>query len=530
MKVSALRDLKRATYETASEGWRKVSDQAGTDMTWVETHMLKKLGEQDGDTKNAAVKTVRMLAHNYQYIQMQCGLIRATLNGLAQELQHPQSKLKTALANASENGLTVHDDGSVSYPAAVSHGKNFPGGTIHGHSKKSKGVADDLNQENESAADALERQADAQYEQAGEPKVKPKQHLAEQLAQEIADALRVAGEVDLQYSNLLARLTAKLGGVKVTPDMLLDEQADRTAVQRLAGDEYAKGDIPKGKSPEANAAWWKGLSKEEQDAYLSLYPSKIGALDGIPSKIRDEANRTVLSETRAKYDRELKNYSKEPPKWEDFGAKATRISQDWRDWNARKSHLETAIHGMDAIQERFDRTGQNGVPRAYLLGFDPEKHDGRVILATGDPDTADHTAVYVPGTKTLIGGIGGDLSRGERLWATSHAVDPHAKVATITWLGYDAPDDLPSAAKDRWAKAGGPDLRQFLDGVAESHESASGDRAHTTLIGHSYGSTVIGDATKSHTSYDPDAGPLAVDDIVAAGSPGMQVAGRLTSK
>ncbi|MEU5268934.1 alpha/beta hydrolase [Streptomyces hygroscopicus] len=55
------------------------------------------------------------------------------------------------------------------------------------------------------------------------------------------------------------------------------------------------------------------------------------------------------------------------------------------------------------------------------------------------------------------------------------------------------------------------------------HEAGTGNHPHTTVIGHSYGSTVIGDATKSHTSYDPHGGALPVDDIIAAGSPGMQV-------
>ncbi|MEU2684145.1 alpha/beta hydrolase [Streptomyces hygroscopicus] len=75
----------------------------------------------------------------------------------------------------------------------------------------------------------------------------------------------------------------------------------------------------------------------------------------------------------------------------------------------------------------------------------------------------------------------------------------------------------------RTSTAAAPHLRQDLDGNRAAHEAGTGNHAHTTVIGHSYGSTVIGDATKSHTSYDPHGGALPVDDIIAAGSPGMRV-------
>lgn len=48
------------------------------------------------------------------------------------------------------------------------------------------------------------------------------------------------------------------------------------------------------------------------------------------------------------------------------------------------------MKGMDQIQERFDRTGEEGLPEAYLLGFDLiGLGDGKVILANGNPDLPD---------------------------------------------------------------------------------------------------------------------------------------------
>ena len=94
-----------------------------------------------------------------------------------------------------------------------------------------------------------------------------------------------------------------------------------------------------------------------------------------------------------------------------------------------RDYIEAALKGMDAIQRRLDATGSNGLPEAYLLGFDPDPDpdpdgDGRVILANGNPDTADHTAVYVPGTKTDLASIEDELDHGTTLWLESNSLSP----------------------------------------------------------------------------------------------------------
>ena len=209
--------------------------------------------------------------------------------------------------------------------------------------------------------------------------------------------------------------------------------------------------------------------------------------------------------------------------------------QEWHDkYGARKEHLEKSLRGMEGIQRRFDRTGENGLPEAYLLGFDPEgTRDGRVIVANGNPDTADHTAVYVPGTTTTLETIGGedpdnpkqgDLGRGDELWRDSNRLSPNKNVSTITWFDYNAPDTakpvvegdlIPEASDPSYSQEAAPVLNDFMRGV-ETSQGEGG--SHTTVIGHSYGSTVVGEAAKQAGSGAPIA-----DDIVTAGSPGMQV-------
>ncbi|MGW4273441.1 alpha/beta hydrolase [Streptomyces seoulensis] len=168
---------------------------------------------------------------------------------------------------------------------------------------------------------------------------------------------------------------------------------------------------------------------------------------------------------------------------------------------------------MQAIRSRFDQTGVDGMPPAYLIGFDL-KGNGHAILANGNPDTADNTAVYVPGTKSKLSGAGGDIGRMTKMWTEANSMAPGQSTSTITWIGYDAPQDiLLDSPRTSYAYDAAPKLNSFLDGLQTAQGGA--DASHTTVIGHSYGTTVIGAATKGHD--------LAADDIVVAGSPGMLV-------
>jgi hypothetical protein len=118
---------------------------------------------------------------------------------------------------------------------------------------------------------------------------------------------------------------------------------------------------------------------------------------------------------------------------------------------------------MTAPRARLNATGEDGLPPAYLLGFDVTgEGDGRVIVASGNPDTADHTSVHVPGTGTGLEGIGGDVERGDTVWRESQALAPGQSVSTVTWFDYDAPDGIPEAVSGSRAGDAGPRLQCFL--------------------------------------------------------------------
>ncbi|MEV7712618.1 alpha/beta hydrolase, partial [Streptomyces sp. NPDC088270] len=301
-----------------------------------------------------------------------------------------------------------------------------------------------------------------------------------------------------------------------------DAQSDMGGV-REAGKSYLDSlpEPPRDGSPKDNASWWNGLSPEEQAAWLSLQPDTVGALDGLPSPVRDEANRVVLSEKQGELQLELDSIPKPPANewtWIPAGQLPSKVHTDeWMAWynkyGDRYEQLNKSLNGMQSIQERFDSTGVKNLPEAYLLGFDAEGN-GRAIVANGNPDTADHQAVYVPGTTSNLGGIGGDINRMVNVWTVANDSADGKSVSTITWLGYDAPQSIVKDSPfSHYANDGAPAFNQFLDGLDASHTGDSDP--HRTAIGHSYGTTLIGSAARQ--------GDLNADDVILAGSPGVQV-------
>ncbi|WP_052867046.1 alpha/beta hydrolase [Streptomyces niger] len=513
MDYPTLKHLKTSEFEDAARGYQAASDMASSAKDAIEQRIAVKMRQSlDGAAVTAAVEQLQKLAENFHYSQVECGVISTSLRALAADLQAAKKKLDAAVADAEAEKFTVENDGSVTYPAGgeKQDGKTPHGGTARGTTDKT--------------AQGVNRQA------AGfDPN--PNYARAQAYADRIAAALKEATETDEKWAPKLRKLKAD-DDLTVSAKDWADVQKDTRSA--LKGAEHYLDDIkapPKGNDPESNAKWWNGLSDDEKAAYVSMHPASVGALDGLPADVRDEANRAVLSEKQGQYQTQLDAIlAREPAKYSYSGVHgARRVNTQWKEWNEEKERVAGRVHGMQAIQDRFDRTGERGLPEAYLLGFDPDgRGNGKVILANGNPDTADHTAIYVPGTTTDISTIGddvgetpSDLHRSEYLWGESSKMAPGEKVSTITWMDYDAPDTIPEATSDSYARRGAPGLHEFLEGSRTAHEYATGSAGHTTVMGHSYGSTLIGDTAKISVKGGTS---LPMDDVMVAGSPGMQAA------
>ncbi|GAA2972891.1 hypothetical protein GCM10020227_46900 [Streptomyces flavovirens] len=413
MELATLKALKPSEFEDSADAYRATGEMASAAKDAIDNRITAEMRNRlEGAAAKAALRELAELSNNFHYTQSECGLVSTALNGFAFDMTVAKRKLDAALEDAQTNHCTVNADGSVNFPAGRKPGeeRDAEGGTVTGSAGGGP------------TSDALERQA---------VNIHPNPYYGAALgyANRIADALREATDAD-------ARWAPKLRALKADDDLVVsdrdwaDVKSDRSGVLKVA-DPYLDSikDPPKGATPEENAEWWKNLTAEQRADCLAVHPASIGSMNGLPSDVRDEANRMVLNETKATYRLQLDAIPKEPIKYGPHTTgsyPAAVITPEWREWQdkygSEKARMEGVMKGMNAIQDRFDRTGEKGLPEAYLLGFDPTGlGDGKVILANGNPDTADHVGVYVPGTFAGIESVGGDGGHpwGPRPWRTA---------------------------------------------------------------------------------------------------------------
>ncbi|MGW6535658.1 alpha/beta hydrolase [Streptomyces sp. NPDC055051] len=461
-----LRDLRTSELTEAGDAWHQVSNRSDADRTRVDRAMSAKLREtQESESAEAALGRLQRLSRNFQYLHSECGLVRTTLNGLAADLAEPQTQLKNALADASAQGLTVHEDGSVSYPAAevtdlAGTTKQAPGGLVRG-----------------SARLPLEAPP-LGVSPGGFPgllPLNPNQAKAQSVADRVARALRSAGEVDARYAKTLTGLKAEKG-LDVTEATLEDVRRDTADVRGTAGT-YLGEDVPTDRSPAERKKWWDGLTDEQREEYLEVAPDLVGGLDGIPATARDEANRTYLPILMDELSRE--------------GGDDAKTKLD-------------ALHG---IQKKLNEPSD---PPMFLLGIGDEGN-GRAIVSYGNPDTSRNVSAYVPGLGTKLNEefVEDTMKRAQDTAVGARDVDPSS--ASIVWLGYDAPQHVDVMTKGD-AQRGAPAYNEFMAGLSATNQNAD---PHVTAIGHSYGSLTVG------TAAQRPGGIPGVDDIILLGSPGV---------
>ncbi|MEW2214307.1 alpha/beta hydrolase [Streptomyces globisporus] len=463
---SVLREVKCAELEQAADGWGRVGNRADAARDRIEGQLLPGLRDtQRGEAPDAAVRGLRRLGTNFQYIYTECGLLRTALNSLAHEIKAQQRVLQGALDDAAALNFTVHADGSVTYPAAgegLVDGKPPAGGTASGVPNPGMVPPSGLVAPNPNAGKAQD------------------------IADRVAQAVRAAADADWRYTRILRSLKAHEGlGVPVAT--WTDAAADAAAV-RDAARGYLRDAIPHDASPAERKAWWAGLTDEQREEYLAVYPDRIGNLDGIPALVRDAANRDNLQLLMGKLE------------GRDDDDSATKLA---------------ALREIDRQLRAGPKAGE---PPMYLLGIG-DQGNGRAIVSYGNPDTARNVAAYVPGLNTSLdmGFAEGDLKRARDLSIAANQYG--APAAAITWLGYDAPqspDGLRSlaVAVDGRAEQGGRAFHDFMGGVKAANVH---DDPHMTAIGHSYGSRTVGSAAQ-HPGGIP-----GVDEIVFVGSPGVGV-------
>ncbi|MCT2174625.1 alpha/beta hydrolase family protein [Dietzia cinnamea] len=233
--------------------------------------------------------------------------------------------------------------------------------------------------------------------------------------------------------------------------------------------------------PREVARLWHALGPADRARLARDHP-ELGSVDGLSSATRDALNRTRL--------RRLLDAS---------GSAAGAGS------GAGQQVSDEAARDLATLAAYLEQD-----PRRHLLDLHP---DGRAVVASADPDSAERVVTLVPGTGSSLADLG---RTGERAGAVCEAADAAGECVSVSWQGYDAPDGIVSAgssAGPAWAHA--DDLRTYAAGL-DAVEGLDGDDAPHATVGYSYGSVVLGAA-----AADPEG--LAADLMIHVGSPGAGV-------
>ena len=392
------------------------------------------------------------------------------------------AKVESALEISEEIGYPIHDDGSVdSFSRKYNH---VPGRPL-AH----------IQTEEDTVAEAKHTE----------------------LKDCVADALRIADEVDAEFTKRLRPLAMGTfaraeGRASVSPG--LPNDADESW------------------SPSEVSAWWAALTDEERQACIERDPLKYGNLDGIDMASRDKANRMalygydtggnasirlgstgLLQQAQDKFDQAQAAY-------DDCVGAHGLFSDEAMALKAERDRAGRDLADLQKIDERLRKgAGEDGEP-VSLLALDMSGEQVKAAVAVGDVDHAQHVANFTPGMGTNVReSLDNYVDVADRMRANAAdqaKVEP-SDVAVVAWLNYDAPTDVtktldPSVASTEKAHAGADRLAGFLTGV-RSWRDEQGGSLHLTSVSHSYGSTTAGLAMRQM-------GEGVVDDHIYLASPG----------
>lgn len=320
---------------------------------------------------------------------------------------------------------------------------------------------------------------------------------------------------------------------------------------RMLGNEYAFASLAEGATesrqpsqepappqfddPQLANDWWTALPQAERDRFITQYPEMVGAEDGFPLADRDRANQILIDEEVAGLDNDL----------DASDARLSELTQDRDEALAREEWwqvhlinqeialLENHIGGVTEQKNYYlwlggteftepapgvptnDHDGGTIPPPDVVILFKPngDKND-RIVLAWGDPSTADTVTTLVPGANS--DGKYGSYS--EDAWELHEETNGEPGHATVLWVDYDPPNGLADTGRTASAETGGGstpiseggarELDRYYDGL----EVLNPDSRHV-LVTHSFGTIV---AARLFADYEG----VPVDDVVMIGSPG----------
>ena len=248
---------------------------------------------------------------------------------------------------------------------------------------------------------------------------------------------------------------------------------------------------PPGTAPADVNKWWHSLTPAQQDRVKDWFPQSIRNLDGIPTNIRNELNLPVLR------------------------SEITRLQNGWLDGNG-VWHTDTAK--LNDLTNLRDTLANNAGTSLILLDTTSNPNKVLAAVGVGDVDNAERVGVTVGGLNTRVSSSVREMvqeaetqrAEASKLRGNAGMANPDA-VASIAYLGYDAPDSLVGVAHDYLAHDAAGPLNSFYKGLAATTNVSD---QHITAFGHSYGSLVTSLALQQGAP---------VSDVVLYGSPGTEL-------
>lgn len=224
------------------------------------------------------------------------------------------------------------------------------------------------------------------------------------------------------------------------------------------------------------------MSAEQRHRLVTEFPHQVGNTDGVPWDLRIAANRANI---------------------------AAAILRETGSDQASQSRIASY---RSLLGEIDDPAGGGRIPRK-IVAFDPGR--ASLVELNGDLATARSVAVLVPGVNTSIDGSAANTATARRFVSSTGG-----DVAVITYLGGPFPQVhnpaavLSDAADPQFALDMAPRLVAFTEDL----DRRVGDGVPVTVIGHSYGGSIVGTAetlglTSDRTLFLAAAGAgVGVDD------------------
>jgi Alpha/beta hydrolase len=303
---------------------------------------------------------------------------------------------------------------------------------------------------------------------------------------------------------LQARLTAILAEAVWVDEELAQAINMATGATPIPDEKPPGPPLPQpGTKPADVKKWWDSLSNEQRQELMRTHAAEIGNLDGIPAAVRERVNAARLPEEIAKA-QALVDYMRTHPNGKPNPAQLAA-------WQGARDKLADLQQLQKTLKDH---------PGVGLLLLDTTSNPKTVLaaVAKGDADNARQVGVTVGGMTTnvrgSVDGMTGEIisqyDQAVELRQLAGVANPES-VATIAWLGYEAPGMNFDVTDDALAKAGAGPLNNFYQGLGATSNVPDQE---ITAFGHSYGSLTTSLALQQGAP---------VDNVVLYGSPGAEL-------